>query len=543
MASRKLNSRAGAWFGILALLVFLTALALISGLYLRGRADLTRDRQFTLSPASRKTLENLDDIVTLKVIMSRDLPADFRQRRTEVMDWLQEFKAHSGGKVRLVVEDPGDDAEKRQAAEGLGIQEVSLRSENRESMEVTKGFFGLALLYGDKKEVFPVITGLSTFEYDLVVKLKRLTGSMKTIGIVEGADGARYTVALPGGAQPPMVGFEQNFPTLKAEMDRLFQVIPLYPDYLPIDTAVDLIVVLAPRYLGEMEKFRLDQFLMRGKSVLFLTPGMDVDMAAGFQAQPSNNGYEDLLAHYGMGVRKNMLVEPRDWEQLRFGSAGNAGVQRPYPYWMVENYGTFSPDNAITAKLQTLSFPWASSVEWGVGGQGPVEGARTEVLVRTTPFAWEEGGMLLLTPRDLAEYQPQEPQSFPLVVLRTGPLKSYYAGFRPPGLPPGDSASFQAVSRGEPRLLVIGNALFATDFYVGYTGATGNLVLLLNALNQLALDPDLIQIRGRQITEAPLDPDAAARLKTPLTVMNLLLAPMLIALVGIFAGLRRRRRE
>jgi hypothetical protein len=99
------------------------------------------------------------------------------------------------------------------------------------------------------------------------------------------------------------------------------------------------------------------------------------------------------------------------------------------------------------------------------------------------------------------------------------------------------------VSRGEPRLLVIGNALFATDFYVGYTGATGNLVLLLNALNQLALDPDLIQIRGRQITEAPLDPDAAARLKTPLTVMNLLLAPALIALVGIFAGLRRRRRE
>ncbi len=536
-SSRKTGSRAGAYIGTVALLLFLTALAVVSGLYLRGRVDLTRDRQFTLSPGSQKTLDNLADIVTLKVVMSRDLPSEFQQRRTEVMDWLQEFEAHSGGKVKLLVEDPGEDESKRKAAEALGIREVSLRAENRESVEVKKGFFGLALLYGDKKEAFPVITSLTSFEYDLVVKLKRLTGTVKTVGIVEGVEGAQYTVVLPGEGQPTMVGFDQNFPTLRTQMDQLFRVITQEPAYMPIDTTVDLLVVVAPTYLQEIEKFRIDQFLMRGKSVIFLTPGMQVDMVNGFTASPVNNGYEDLLAFYGMGVRKNIVVEPQNWEQLRFGSVG---VQRPYPYWMVENYGTFSPDNPITARLQTLSFPWSSSVEWGVGGQGTT---RAEVLVRTTPGAWDESGILSLSPRDLAEYQPQEPQSFPLVVLRTGPLKSFYTRFLPPGLSPQDSARALTVSRGDARVLVIPNALFATDFYVGYTGATGNLILLLNAMNQMALDADLIHIRSRQIMDAPLNPDAASRLKTPLILVNMLLAPLLLAALGIFTGVRRRRLE
>jgi len=535
-SSSRAGTRAGAWTGFVFLFALLAAAALVSGLFLRGRVDLTRDRAFTLSPASQSTLDHLRDLVTVKVFFSRDLPSDFRQRRTEVKDWLDEFEAHSGGKVKVVYIDPDESEARRKEAEALGVREVSLRSENRESMEVKKGFFGLSVLYGDKKETFPVITGLGTFEYDLAVALKRVTGAVKTVGVVEGIEGVRYAVALPGTNPQPVVGFEANFPTLRGEMDRLFRVVDVEPAYGPIDTTIDLLLVAAPYRLAESEKFRIDQFLMRGKSVIFLTPGTDVSMVDGFSAGPSNNNYEDLLKYYGVGVRKNVLAEPQNWEQLRFG---DAGVQRPYPYWMVETFGALNPDNPITARLQSVSFPWASSVEWGAGGQGPL---RTEVLVRTSPDAWEETGMLSLIPRDLADYQPQPPRSYPLAVLRTGVFKSFYSETFPPGVPPEDSARALRVSRGEAGVMVVGDALFATDFYVSYTGATGNLILLLNAMNQLTLDPDLITIRSRQITDAPLDPDAASRLKTPLILVNLLLAPGLLAALGLLAASRRRQR-
>jgi len=533
---RRQGTRAGAWTGFLVLLAVWAILAVVSGLFVRGRVDLTRDRAFTLSPASQKTLDHLHDLVTIKVFFSRDLPSEFRERRTDVKDWLDEFQAHSGGKVKVLYLDPGESEARRKEAEALGVREVSLRSENRESMEVKKGFFGLAILYGDKKETFPVITSLSTFEYDLAVALKRVTGAVKTVGIVQGLDGVRYSVTLPGANSQPRVGFEANFPTLEGEMDRLFHVVDVEPAYGPIDTTIDLLLVAAPFRLAESEKFRIDQFLMHGKAVIFLTPGNDVSMVDGFSSGPTNNDYESLLEFYGLGVSKNVLAESQNWEQLRFG---DANVQRPYPYWMVETYGALNPDNPITSHLQSVSFPWASSVEWGPGGQGPLH---TEVLVRTSPNAWEETGMRSLLPRDFADYQPQPPRSFPLAVLRTGIFTSFYAQALPPGVPAEDSARALRVSRGPASVLVVGNALFATDFYVSYTGATGNLLLLLNAMSQLTLDPDLITIRSRQITEAVLDPGLSSRLKTPLILINLLLAPVLITLVGLLAASRRRKR-
>src|SRR5690606_16932187 len=119
---------------------------------------------------------------TVRVVMSRDLPTQFQQMRTNVTDLLREFQARSGGKVTLVFEDPGEDEEKRQAALSMGIQEVRLQEQSREGMQVKRGFFGIALLYGDKKEVFPVVQNLETLEYELIVRLMKLTATMKTIG-------------------------------------------------------------------------------------------------------------------------------------------------------------------------------------------------------------------------------------------------------------------------------------------------------------------------------------------------------------------------
>jgi ABC-type uncharacterized transport system involved in gliding motility auxiliary subunit len=501
------------------------AVALVGNDLLRGRLDLTRDRAYTLSPASQATLDHLHGPILIQVFASRELPSDFRQRREELEDWLAEFEAHSGGKVRVRVEDPGRNEARRRAAEALGVRQVALRSENQESLEIQKGFLGLVVFYGNQKFAFPVLTDLSTFEYDLIVAIKRLTGAVKTVGILEGAEGSRYTVTFPGPGQTPGVGFDANFPTLRGEMDKLFRVVTVEPAPGPIDTVIDLLVVAAPSRLKESEKFRIDQFLMHGKSVLFLTPGMGVNGGDGFSAAPSNNGYEDLLAWYGVGVRPNVLAEPQQAERL---PAGDAGLPRPYPYWMVEGFGAFHPDHPVTSRLQSVSFPWASSVEWGAGGQGPL---RTEVLVRTSPEAWEETGILALAPRDLSEIQPGPPRSYPLAVLRTGRFTSFYAQ---------DSARALPASQGDARVLVIGNALFATDFYVGLTGAADNLLLLLNAMNHLAQDSDLIPIRSRRLAESPLDPVAARRLKTTLMAFNLVLVPGLIGWLGLWAAYRIR---
>ena len=544
MPSKKLSSKANAYLGVVTLLVILTVIGILSEGFFHRRLDLTRNQQFTLSRAAVKTLENLPDLVTVKAVMSKDLPTQFQQIRTHVTDLLNEFEAQSGGRLNLVFDDPGENEQKRQQATSLGIQEVQLQEQSSEGMQIKKGFFGLALLYGDKKEVIPVLQNLETFEYDLIVKLKRLTGSIKTIGLVEGSGPNRFTFALPGGqpGQPgkTTTGFDENFPTLKENIEKVYLIKKLDPIGAAITDDVDLILVSAPSRLSELEKFRIDQHIMKGKSAIFMTPGVDVNLGMGINGTATNNGYEDLLAHYGLGVKKNVMVEPRNFQLVRFG---NSFFPSPYPHWITVNYKSLDEKSAITSKLESISMPWTSSVDIDTSVK---DSGETQILARTTSESWEESGTFNFMPREMREYLPINAKSQPLIVLKTARFKSFFANRTLPavdtaGAP--DSNSVLKAGRDKARILVIPNALFASDFYVGYTNASGNIHLVLNALDQLALDPDLINVRSRELDNYPIEEAKKTSARLPVILVNLVAAPALLLILGILIGVRRRKKE
>ena len=238
-------------------------------------------------------------------------------------------------------------------------------------------------------------------------------------------------------------------------------------------------------------------------------------------------------------ITKNVILDDRNFQFVRFG---NSFFPSPYPYWVVIGLDGLSASSAITSKLGSLSLPWASSIEIDTTRK---DSAKVEVLARSTTGSWEEAGSFFLLPRDLKEYRPVGQKSYPLAVLKSGILKSFYAD-RP--LPASDSANrldtagFLKQGKGESRLLVIGNALFASDFYVGYTQAASNLHFILNSFDQLALDPDLITIRSREIANTPIL-EAKKSKKMPILLVNLLAAPVLLLAAGIFMGYRRKKKE
>ncbi len=539
MNSKKLSSRANAYLGIVTLVVILAVVGLTSEMFFHRRLDLTEGRQFTLSKASLNTIRSLPDLVTVKVVMSKDLPTQFLQIRTHVVDLLREFEAQANGKITLVFEDPGESETKRQQATSLGIQEVQLQEQSSEGLQIKKGFFGLAMTYGDKKEVIPVLQNLESFEYDLVVKLKKLTGTIKTIGILEGGQGAKLSMTLPGPQPKTTAGFDENFPTLKEEAEKLYKLEKLDPLTGPIAETVDLVLVAAPSRLSEYEKFRVDQYLMKGKSVIFLSPGVDMSLGMGINGTASHNNYEDLLQHYGLGVKKNVVLEDRNFQFVRFG---NSFFPSPYPYWIIVQGDGLNASSPITSKLGAVSLPWASSIEVDTTKK---DSSKIEVLATSTKGSWEEANNFFLLPRDLKEFLPVSQHTQALAVLKSGKLHSFYEN-RP--LPAGDStqkldtAGLLKVAQKECRLLVIGNALFATDFFVGYTNSVANLHLVLNSFDQLALDPDLITIRSREISNSPIL-EARKSKKVPILLLNLLIAPVALLGAGVFMGMRRKRKE
>jgi len=97
-------------------------------------------------------------------------------------------------------------------------------------------------------------------------------------------------------------------------------------------------------------------------------------------------------------------------------------------------------------------------------------------------------------------------------------------------------------ARATTEILVAGNALFATDFYVGYTNSISNVHLVLNTFDQLALDPDLITIRSREISSSPILESRKTK-QVPILLINMLAAPILLLAAGVVIGYRRKKKE
>ncbi len=539
MKSNKIKQETNSLFSLIIIIVILAIIGIFSEGYFHSRIDLTEDKQFTLSNAAVKTLENLPDLITIKAVFSSELPTQFVQIKTHITDLLGEFKQRAGGKLQLVYMDPGEDEEKKKQVTSLGIQEVQLQEQSNQGLEIKKGFFGLAITYGDKKEVIPVISNLQTFEYDLIVKIKKLTGAVKKIGIIEGGEGNQYSFSLPGNPPQTKTGFDENFPSLKEQLEKLYTLQKTDISQGDIPNDVEMLIVAAPKNVSEVEKYRMDQFLMQGKSILFMTPGVDVNLSMGLSGTATNNGYEDLLSHYGVAVKKNVMLEDRNFQHVPFG---NSFFPTPYPFWIIAIGEQLNMDNAITSKVGQITLPWASSLN--IDSTKLDSSSSLVILANSTEGSWEESGRFNLLPRDLKDYLPVQQGSQPLIALKTAKFKSFYANRDIPAdsANPLNEAALKKEAEVEGRILVVGNALFATDFYMGLMRAGHNLNFILNAVDQLALDPDLIKIRSREIENRPIPEDKKAN-KLSYVIANMLIAPIILLAIGIGFGIRRKKRD
>ena len=87
-------------FGVAAL-VLISLLVGWFGSFIGGRLDLTEQKLYTLDPATRDIVENLDDIVTIKLFTSQDPPVQISLVTRDVTDFADDLAAASNGRIKL----------------------------------------------------------------------------------------------------------------------------------------------------------------------------------------------------------------------------------------------------------------------------------------------------------------------------------------------------------------------------------------------------------------------------------------------------------
>ncbi|MDM7914783.1 MAG: GldG family protein [Candidatus Eisenbacteria bacterium] len=549
------KSKRGVATGIYsATVVLLVALVLMAANFLTSRilarADLTKDREFTVSKATREVLRDLDDIVTVNVYFSKKLPPNLATLRRNIDDVLREYQAYSHGKVRVEYVDPSEDPKEEQKLRFLGIPQVQLNVLEKDQLQVINGYMGIAILYADRHEAIPIVQDVSTLEYDLTAGILQVLSKEK-----------RIVGYLTGVGEPKL---QEDFEPLAQMLSKTYEVRPvdLRGGEQPVPPEVNTLIVARPQSAPERVQWQIDQFVMRGGKVLFLVDPVRLDEQMGLQNPiPVQSGLDDMLAHYGVKV-EHALVQDRLNEMAGF-SQGYLRYSTPYPLWPKVSGKNLSESSPITGRLESLVLPWTAPLDVNVaqeeksGKVGPApEGTpqpdvHATILAKSSPQAWlQTGGFDLTPPNPLQPVRPPEQgQTYPLAVSLVGSFRSYFAGKPAPGdtsaagfgAAPAPAAADRKDGSPVTQMIVIGNSMFASANFLSMF--PGNQEFILNAIDWMTLGDKLIAIRSRGASERPLGLESATT-KALFKYGNTFGMALLVAIFGVVRfSLKRRARS
>lgn len=523
------------------------------------RLDLTEEHRYTIHPSTRDMLEHLDDDVYVEVYLEGELNAGFRRFQKAIRETLEMFRVYSHNKVQYSFIDPSTALSQKARSEFMadlaakGIQPTNV-IDRRGGERVEKIIFpgavvsyggvekGVMLLKGNKasspeEEINQSIEGI---EYELANALYKLTETEpKQVALVSG-HGEMEGVHI--------AAFEQS-------LSELYHVKRVSLRDPRLDDFQALVIAKPTRGFSEADKYRLDQYIMRGGKVLFLIDQLDASMDSATQANyfafPYETNLDDQLFHYGVRINPD-LVQDRYAARYPVVTGkkpdGSPKMQLlEWPFFPLINRFANHP---VTHNLDMVLTRFVSSID-----TVKAEGVTKTPLLLTSEYSRKLSAPVNVNINELRSDLTTHKftQHFiPVGYLLEGTFTSLYKNrFAPDSssaenfLPESKRTSLIVVADGDlarnetdPRT---GQPLpLGLDPYTNYTFANGDL--LMNMVAYLVDENGLIRARNKEIRLRPLDREQIAAEKLKWQLINLVLPLVVLAVFGVVRSYFRKRK-
>ena len=460
------------------------------------RFDLTQDKRYTLSDATKNILRDLKQPVTISVYFTSDLPPQYINLRREFTDMLVEYGNLSRGMVVFEMIDPKDE-ETEMAAMQAGVQPVIVNVRERDQVKQQKAYMGAVVRMGERKEAIPLIQADAAMEYSLSTSIKKISIVDKPlIGV------------LQGHGQPPLSSLQQALAGLLVLNN--VEEVNFYDTITDLSRFQSLIIIGPTDSIPTRHFNLLDNYLAGGGNLLVALNRVDADFNT-LQGFAVETGLENWLMNKGVIVEGRFIVD---------ANCGTVGVTQQtgafqyttnirFPYLPVIN--KFA-DHPITKGLSNIVLQFASPITY-----------TGDTTVRFQPIAFtsekSDARSVPLTFDIQKQWQDRDFSRSNLAVAATleGPIA-------------GDINS---------RMVIFGDADFPVAADRRQNIQKDNVSLLVNAVDWLSDDTGLVELRTKGPRSRPLDEVEEGR-KLFLKLLNFLLPIVLIIVYGIYRVIRNR---
>ena len=183
-----MKSRSGKYVRFLAYLVVIV-LVNVAGMTLFFRLDLTANKIYSISGASKEVVFTLSEPLTINVFFTKNLPAPYNNTERYLRDLLEEYAicANQYFNYRFydVSPEEGDISretrENQELARGYGIFPVQIRVIQKDEVKFQKAYMGLVMIHGDLLERIPTITSTEGLEYRLTTTIEKLNNKISAL--------------------------------------------------------------------------------------------------------------------------------------------------------------------------------------------------------------------------------------------------------------------------------------------------------------------------------------------------------------------------
>lgn len=465
------------------------------------RLDFTADQRYSLSKATKDIVKDLDETVTVTAYFSSELPPQLDRIRRELRDKLVEYQNASSGNIVYRFIDPDQEKLTDQEMMQKGIMPTQFQITERDKVETRRGYMAAEVAMGTQTSVLPMIVNEASMEYDLTKSIKEVSVKDKPkVGILQG-HGEAGMDRLRDVRQQLNVLYEVT--TLNIEAGK-----PLEP------AEYKAIAIINPQdSIPAAHLSALDDYLSKGGGIFLALSSSQIQQQ---MIQPKADvGFRAWLADKGINLGEGAVISARCGQVQYQQQMGMMNIMRSveFPYFpIIDQFA----DHPVSKGLEAMILNLPAAITYT-----PEEGVNYTALAKTHELSATANLPVFVDVQKRWQEADFQEGSKVLALAAEGKLA-------------GDGLS---------RLVVVSDGGFALSEQNQRVNED-NANLAVNAIDWLADQTGLIDLRTKTVVYRPLDKEGMSDLTRETIKYANLLAPVALLLgFGLYRRFRNNARR
>ncbi len=551
------------------LLLLILVLAVINWLstIFYYRYDLTQEKRFTLSKTTAQMAAKLDDQLSCKIYLDGNLPANYKRLKIAITDYFNELNQYAKTPIVFTFTDPIDGLDEKAKRDvidqflgkGLSPKNVKVQGDNQLAYQVLfpcASFFykGKEIIvnfmrntqYDDADENSEDINGaIENIEFELCNVLRKCTTTQKKkLAFLLGhGELGKYEIADIMSELSDFYDVER--------LDMTAQTLGRLNEY------AGLVIARPTRKFTEYDKYKLDQYVMKGGKLLWFIDPMIASMDStrneklSFTSIPYDLNLEDQLFKYGVRLNPDLIEDLSCNVTPVLANTQNGKGNRTLVPWIFYPLLGTNSTHPIVKNMDLIWGQFASSIDLTTNNRNT-----KTILLQSSPRSKTISSPAVVDLKILNEKTITSSFNHPnnaVAVLIEGSFESVFANRKIKDTVSQELQFIENIAANK-MIVVSDGDIIRNHFsrsngqvyplgYDGYSGQTyGNKKFVLNCVDYLCDDSGILELRNREIALRLLNKDKVKDERVQWQLINIAVPILIVIIFGFVNNTLRKRK-